>query len=288
MKKVKISLTKEKGCDNQELHKIHSWLHKMQLQKNTHRSLEKALEILLSFMPYNQEMGTLELSERSGFHKSTVSRLLHVLESYGFLQQNPQNRKFTIGPSIVELGGAFNQSLDSHLIRIAIPHIDRLRNTLGETVVLEVGAPKNTIIGYMAEGGGPIRIKESVGGRHWYHAAAGAKSILAFSTPEFREGILKEKMIRCTSNTMTDRKMLEDELERIMRQGFSFDNEERNVGIRAFGCPIFNHEKKPVAAVVVAGSSQNITWDKRSRFVPKIKDTAAEISSCLLYEEGDS
>ena len=259
----------------------------MQLQKDTHRSLEKALELLLFFMPYNQEMGTLELSERSGFHKSTVSRLLHVLKSYGFLQQNPQTRKFTLGPSIVELGWAVNQSLNSHLIRIAIPYIDRLRNILGETVVLEVGAPKNTIIGYMAEGAGPIRIKETVGGRHWYHAAAGAKSILAFSTPEFRERILKEKMIRCTSHTLTDRKMLERELERIKQQGFSFDNEERNTGIRAFGCPLFNNEKRPVAAVVVAGSSQNITWDKRSRFVPKMKDTAAEISSRLLYE-GDS
>lgn len=254
-------------------------------QKNStsHRSLEKALAILLSFSPYNQEAGTLELSEKSGFHKSTVSRLLHVLETYGFVQQNPQSKKFTLGPSIVELGGAVKQSLSSHLVRCAIPYLDRLRNILGETVVLEVASPRNTIIGYVAEGTGPIRLKESVGGRHWYHAAAGAKAILAFSSPEFKERLLKEKMVRCTANTITDRKILERDLERTRRRGFAFDDEERNAGIRAFGCPIFDPERRPVAAAVLAGSSQNITWDKRSRFIPELKNTAAQISARVLY-----
>ena len=254
----------------------------MQQQKDTHRSLEKALEMLLAFTPYNQEVGTIELGDRLGFHKSTVSRLLHVLASRGFLQKNPQTKKFTLGPSIVELAWAVNQSLNSHLVRIAIPYIDHLRNTVGETVVLEVAFPNNTIIGYMAEGAGPIHIKETVGGRHWYHAAAGAKAILSFSPPEFRSRVLTGKMVRCTPHTITDRKRVERELERIRKQGFAFDNQERNVGIRAFGCPIFNRERRPVAAVVVAGSSQSITWAKRSRFVPKMKDTAAEISARLM------
>jgi len=56
-----------------------------------------------------------------------------------------------------------------------------LRNSLEETIVLEVASVRAQIIGYMAEGPGPIRIKETIGGRHWYHAAAGAKAILAFS-----------------------------------------------------------------------------------------------------------
>jgi IclR family KDG regulon transcriptional repressor len=256
----------------------------MQRLSDTHRSLEKALELLLAFAPYNQEVGTVELGKRLGFHKSTVNRLLHVLASYGFLQQNPQTKKFILGPSIVELGGAVNQSLNTQLIRAAIPPIDQLRNTCGETVVLEVAAPKNTIIGYIAEGSGPIRIKETIGSRHWYHAAAGAKAILAFSTPEFRDEVLKEKMVRCTSHTMTDQRIVERELKRIRRQGFSFDNEERNAGIRAFGAPVFNHEKRPVAAIAVAGPSQKITWEHRSTIVPAMKKTAAEISARLHYK----
>ena len=68
-------------------------VHYMQQKVLTHRSLEKALEILLAFLPHNAEMGTVELSEIVGFHRSTVNRLLHVLEKYGFVQQNPDTKK---------------------------------------------------------------------------------------------------------------------------------------------------------------------------------------------------
>jgi len=64
----------------------------MRQENSTHRSLEKALEILLSFAPHNPEMSTQELSDKLGFHRSTVNRVLHVLEKYGFMQQNPETR----------------------------------------------------------------------------------------------------------------------------------------------------------------------------------------------------
>ena len=257
----------------------------MQYSKNTHHSLEKALKLLLSFMPYNQQAGTLELSSRLGLDKSTVSRLLGVLESYGFLQQNLQTRKFTLGPSISELGWALNESLNSHLIRVAIPLVDQLRNSLEETIVLEVASGQSTIIGYMAEGPGPIRIKETIGGRHWYHAAAGAKAILAFSPVEFRNDILQQELIRCTPNTTVDRNALEKEMRVIRRQGFSFDDEERNIGIRAFGCAVFNHEGKPVAGLVAAGPLQRITWNRRSAIIPLLKEAATQLSEQLGYRE---
>lgn len=257
----------------------------MQYSKTTHHSLEKALKLLLSFMPYNQQAGTLELSSRLGLEKSTVSRLLGVLESYGFLQQNLQTKKFTLGPSISELGWALNESLNSHLIRVAIPLVDQLRNSLEETIVLEVASGQSTIIGYMAEGPGPVRIKETIGGRHWYHAAAGAKAILAFSSVEFRDEILQQELIRCTPNTMVDRSALEKEMRLIRRQGFSFDDEERNIGIRAFGCPVFNHEGKPVAGLVAAGPIQRITWPRRSAIIPLLKEAATRLSEQLGYRE---
>ena len=134
-----------------------------------------------------------------------------------------------------------------------------MRNSLEETVVLEVASGRSSIIGYMAEGPGPVRIKGTIGGRHWYHAAAGAKVILAFSPEKFKDEILRRELIRCTPNTIVDQNALEKEIKLIRRRGFSFDNEERNIGIRAFGCPVFNHEGKPVAGLVAAGSLQRIT-----------------------------
>jgi IclR family KDG regulon transcriptional repressor len=256
----------------------------MQQSLATHRSLEKALEILLAFAPHNAELGTVELSERVGFHRSTVNRVLHVLERYGFVQQNPDTKKFILGPSIVDLGSAVRRSLNGNLTGIARPFIDALRTRLGETVVLEVATPACTVMAYIAEAPGPIRLKETAGARHGYNAAAGAKSILAHSPEEFQNRILAQKLMRFTPRTITEPGALQKHLKEVRRQGFAFDDEERNSEIRAFGCPVFNHEGSPVASVVVAGPIHRITWKRHSEIVPPLKETAARISEQLYYK----
>ena len=67
----------------------------------THRAVEKCLDILMSFAPHNQEMGTIEMSVKMDINKSTASRLLHVLARKGFLQQNLKTKKFQLGPSAI-------------------------------------------------------------------------------------------------------------------------------------------------------------------------------------------
>jgi DNA-binding IclR family transcriptional regulator len=248
-------------------------------------STEKALEILLSFTPYNQETGTVEISQKLGFHKATVSRILHTLTSYGLLQQDAQTKKFRLGQSAITLGLAVNQSINNDMVLLAKPYIDALRDVLKETVVLEVVSGRSAVIAYIAEGPGPIRIKGTVGDRRPVHAAAGAKAILAFSPPEMKERFLKEKMRRLTPNTITNPDVLLDQLQEIRRQGFAFDNEEVNLGINAVGVPIFNHEGRPVAAVVVAGLSRRITWEGASPIASHIKETAAKISDRLYYNK---
>ena len=93
----------------------------MQHANGTHRSVEKALEILLSFIPNNTGIGTFELSKTLGFHRSTVNRLLHVMEKSGFVEQNPDTKKFVLGHSILELAAALHQSLCGNLTQIAVP-----------------------------------------------------------------------------------------------------------------------------------------------------------------------
>jgi IclR family KDG regulon transcriptional repressor len=228
-------------------------------------------------------MGTVEISKKLGFHKATVSRILLVLIRYGFLQQNPQTKKFLLGPSITSLGWAINHFLNTNLVHIAKPYIDELRTSLNETIVLEVLAGTSTVMAYIAEGPQRVRIAGTIGDRIPIHAAAGAKAILAFSPPEVTDSLLNGAMPRFTPNTITDPEMFQRQLQVIRRQGFSFDNEEIDIGINAVGAPIFNYEERPVAAVVVAGPSPRVTWDSDSPIAARLKDTAAKISAQLHY-----
>lgn len=246
-------------------------------------SIEKALEILLLFTPYNQELGTGEISRKLGIHKATASRILRTLTEKGFLRQDPESRKFTLGPAVSDLGRAYNNSLSANLVHLAKPYLEALRNDLGETVVLEILSGSSTVMAYVAEGPQRVRIAGTVGDRLPVHAAAGAKAILAFSTPEMVEKLLSGGMPRLTPNTITDPAAYRKELEKTRRRRYSVDREEIDVGINAIGTPIFDHNGDPVAAVVVAGPAQRVTGKRGSPMVRRVMKTAEEITRILHY-----
>lgn len=249
-------------------------------------SIEKALEVLLAFTPYNQEMGTGEISEKLGLHKATASRILNTLEQKGFLQRNPETRKFSLGPAVAYVGRAYSNGLGANLVHLAKPFLDALRNRLGETVVLEVLTGAGTVMAYVAEGPQRVRIAGTVGDRLPVHAAAGSKAVLAFSPPELVEKLLEGGMERFTANTITEKAVFLKQLDQVRQRGYSVDREEIDVGINAVGAPVFDHAGEAVAAVVVAGPAQRITGKRDSRVVVGVKETAEEISRRLGYPGG--
>ncbi|MBW2028725.1 MAG: IclR family transcriptional regulator [Deltaproteobacteria bacterium] len=256
----------------------------MRQNRDKTNSIEKALRVLSCFVPYNEELGTVEIAKRLGFHKATVSRILLILAAQGYLRQDPETRKFSLGPAVIELGTAIHRSLSNNLTNIAKPHVDKLRNSLRETIVLEVVRGKNAIIAYVAEGPGPIRIKGTIGDMRPAHAAAGAKAILAFSPPDMKARLLSTHLEPLTPNTITEPEILHRQLEEIRKQGFAIDREEVNVGINAVGVPVFDYQGKPVAGVVAAGLSQAINWGDESPLVSMLKDSASRISKELCFK----
>ena len=254
----------------------------MQSKAKTHHSLEKALDLLQVFNPFNQELGTLEIAAKAGLHRSTASRLLRVLNDRGFLARDSKSKKYSLGPAVAQLAHSLNRSLNSRLVRIAAPYLEKLRNQVGETVVLEQLKGDHTIIVYVAEGPGPVFLKGSVGNRRALHAAGGGKAILANSPPELVQKILSEPLEAFTRNTVTDPEKLRSELVTIKNRGFAFDREETNHGINAIGVPILGPEGSAIAAVVVAGGTQTVSWRKGTSFVPSMLEASQPISDQLV------
>jgi DNA-binding IclR family transcriptional regulator len=252
---------------------------------NKNNAIEKALKILSTFIPYNQESSTTEISRKLGFHKATVSRILLTLTEHGFLEQNNQTKKFRLGPAAMNLGIAVRRSLKTDLVHIAKPFIDELRDQLEESVLLEILTRDHTIIAYIAEGPRRVRLAGTIGDYLPIHAAAGAKAILAFSPPEVKDYFLNRKMPRLTPYTITDPQMLDHQFQEIRDSGISFDKEEHDLDINAIGVPVFNGEKNPVAAVVVAGPQTRVICNADSPIVARLKETAARISARLFFEK---
>ncbi len=248
-------------------------------------SIEKALAILMEFTGSNHEMGTVELSQKLGFHSATVSRILQILKQKGFLQLSSRTRKFTLGPSTFELGKTIFRSFNGNLLTIAMPYLVDLREQVGETVVLETMSGANPVVTYIAQGRRSMSILPNIGDRVPIHVSPGAKAMIAFSGSKSIDGLLNKKMHAFTSHTITDKETLKRQLAKIRRAGVAFCREEMAIGVNAIGAPIFDHANRAVAAVVVAGLATRLKLDMSSSAVVFLKKTARDISAQLFHQE---
>jgi IclR family transcriptional regulator, KDG regulon repressor len=246
-------------------------------------SAEKALNILLAFTPHNTEMGTTEVSVKLGLHKSTTSRLIKLLVATHFLQQNPITKKYMLGRSAQKIGNATTRSLDSRLLAIAQPCLAELSRQTGESVALELLSGTNVVLAMHVEGPSHIRFNFQQGELLPINVAAGAKVILAHSTPEFLEICLQQEFERFNDNTIVSKDDYRRLLQEIRQTGIAYDRGERYQDTHAIAVPISNSAGPPKVAVVIAGPAFRLNDQFLKSVLAPLRQTAEKISKLLFY-----
>lgn len=242
-------------------------------------SVHKALNLLEAFIPLNEEISALDMSRVVGLNRSTTSRLLATLRDRGFVDQNPMNKKFSLGLKINELHQSFESSVHWRLVARAKPLMDELRDSLEESILLGIPSKDGVFVSHIAEGTGPLRLNSNIGTMNPYHTGAGGKILLAFSSQDFQNKILESKLQQRTPNTLSKPVKLKTELSEIVQQGYAVDREENHLGIRGVAVPIFDRNNHVIASLIVAGSSHTVCEDRTKDFFEKLRTTAQKISS---------
>lgn len=244
-------------------------------------SAEKVLKLLMAFSASNMEMGTTELSERLGMHKSTTSRLIKTLVSTGFLQQNPTTRKYLLGMSAYRMGYAATRTLNTRLLAVSHPYLYSLAQQTGESVAMEMVSGINIILASQVEGPSHLRFNFQQGEVVPINVAAGAKAILAHSSADFRETCLQGEFKRFNKRTIVSKQKYRELLKQIKTTGVSYDRGERYTDIHAMAVPILLADGSPKAAVVIAGPASRLTDAFLKSADRPLRETAAKISELL-------
>ncbi len=253
---------------------------------NDYLSVQKALQILMVFIPHNQEMGTTEISRRLSLNKSTISRLLRVLVHYGFLQHDQRTKKFRLGATAAKMGMSIQHSLEGQIAGIAQPYIDELRNSIGESVALETWHRNSTVLAYRAEASRPRRaFLLQQGDRIDAHVSGGVKVILAYSSPEVVEDTLKGPFQQYTSNTITDPDKIKAQLPKIRNDGYFISKGLRHLDSDIITVPVFNYTDMPVAAISLFTTPDRLSGLIDADVVGRLKRAAEQVSSKLLYSD---
>jgi DNA-binding IclR family transcriptional regulator len=95
--------------------------------------VSRAFDVLRCFEGHEARLGNLEISNRCGLPRSTVSRLTHTLTRMGQLVYLPRDQKYRIGPSAVAMSTSMMKGLQlRNLIRQRLQDVaEQLPGTVG-------------------------------------------------------------------------------------------------------------------------------------------------------------
>jgi len=246
------------------------------------QSITRALELLEVFSIEEPELNLTDISRRLDLNPSTTFRVLVTLHARGYVEQNPDNRKYRLGAACLGLGGVFLSQSDIRTQALLV--LRNLRDDCKETVHLGVLAGPEVVYLEKLDPLQPIGFMGSrIGGRVPAHCTALGKAMLAYKTEaEVRQLYAGPDLPRLTPNTITDLEELLCELGRIRRCGYALDDEENEPGVTCVAVPVRDYAQNAVNAISVSGPTARIGHAiVEQGLIARVKEAGQAISSRL-------
>lgn len=238
--------------------------------RQTVRSVERALDVLLCFSGREGDLGVTQIAERVGLSKSTVHRMLAALEAKGFVNRNAETERYRLGLKALELASTFLISHD--LAESAYHEMERLRDQVGETVSLYVRDGNERVRIQKVEGRQSLRRVVHLGQRLPLYLGASGKVLLAWCPKAERERILAAG--RAEGFEITN---LVSELQRVWEQGWAFSSQEREDGIASVAAPVLDRNGYAVGALAISGPVHRLDSGTVATYAPALVQSAKTI-----------
>lgn len=245
------------------------------MTKTTQTSFE-IVEALLEL----ERSGVAELADHVDKPTSTVHDYLQGLEEIGCAVK--EDGTYRVGSRFLSIGERMRNQLE--IYNIAKPELQDMAATTGEHASLMIEENNYGIVLYTATGENAVQLDIHDGVATKLHTTALGKSILAHIGPEEVESILDRYILSDrTSNTITEKAELLDELEGIRDQGYALDREELFEGMHGVGVPIVV-ANEVLGAIGIYGPTGRITEAEITDELSKtLKETANIIEVSLKY-----
>jgi DNA-binding IclR family transcriptional regulator len=244
--------------------------------------LDRAVLILEALAAAGPDLSLFELSERLDLHKSTIHRLLMVLERHHLVEKSPQSGRYGLGLRLFELGNRAVTRLG--IAERAHPHLKRLAAETGETAHLCILDEGEVLYLEKVESAQTVRVPSSTGQRNPAHCTAVGKALLAYLPDGELERLVRTRGLRArTRNTITSLAELRRELKLVRERGYAIDDEEIEEGLKCVGAPVRDHSGRVAASLSIAGPAFRVTKAKLPPLAALVTRTAHELSTELGY-----
>jgi PcaR/PcaU/PobR family beta-ketoadipate pathway transcriptional regulator len=243
------------------------------------QSVNRAFAIMELFSERRPALSVSEIAELTGLNRSTCYRFCQTLKAIGYLEE-VEMRRFRPGLKAISLARAALSSRE--LPELALPYLRELQRTVGEAVNMSL--LDGTDVVYVARilSDHLITLRLYVGSRLPAYATSMGRAILAFLPEQETEAILdRSELLAITEHTITDRRRLKAELQRIRGRGYATNDQEMAIGLRGVAAPILSSTGRPVAAINLSIPRPLGPTEIEESLAPRLLETAAAISALV-------
>jgi DNA-binding IclR family transcriptional regulator len=242
------------------------------------QAVDRAIALLKVIAESAAPQTALELARTCNINRSTAWRLLRTMEYHGLVDRNPVTQRYSIGSAAVSIGGAAAGGDD--ILRRARPLLAELAALTGEAANLSM--LERTHLVSVEQVDPPYSTLPSWTGKELpLHATSGGKIFLAWMTSGERQASLQKSLQRFTERTITDRDLLDRDLKKVRRNGYSLCAREYDHFTSGASAPVFGPQGTPIAVVSVWGPAQRNPYARLNEHGKAAARTASQLTDLL-------
>jgi DNA-binding IclR family transcriptional regulator len=243
-------------------------------------AVERAVRILLMLSTSARGMNLAEIASATGWHKSSVHKILMTLSHFGFLDRDEATKRYVLGIELVRCGRTVLNNLQIH--QSAKSFLIELADYSGETANLAIVRGNKIVVVDIAEASVALRVSPPIGVVDSLTAKSTGKAVLAWLPEDRVKEIIKmEGLPAETKNSVANVKLYQNELAAVRKQGYAIDNEEFQDGISAVSAPVINSEKQVVGTLSIIGPASRMTKEKLHLYGKKCAQAAMQLSALI-------
>ena len=233
-------------------------------------SVDSAL-LLASLLQQEGAMRVTGVAARLGVSVSTAHRLLGMLVYRDFAEQLP-DRRYAAGPVLRR--GPVQQASVAALREVALPHLRRLVDAVGETANVMVLAGPDVRFVATVESGQVLRVGDRTGRTLPAHLSSGGKAVLATLGAEELAAVLEPLDDAAAAR-------VERELRAVRRRGFAVNDQDTEAGLIAVGVAVPPAGGFSCAALSLAAPTARYSRDRLPVWGAALAEAAGAVARDL-------
>ncbi|NKC30794.1 IclR family transcriptional regulator [Roseomonas sp. BU-1] len=243
------------------------------------RSVLMAVRVLEAMALAGGPLRVSDLARQLAEPKGRVHRHLVTLRQAGLVAQEETTERYHLTWRMFQIGQAAGEQFD--LKRVAEAAMHRLRDAVGQSVLLAVPTGGDPLVVHALEAPNKVLISVQPGNRPAAHCSAQGRVMLAFGPPDALARTLAGRLEPLTPHSLTDVPSLRARLEKVRGRMWETAPSEALLGINVLAAPIFAAGEVLVGSLGIVGSVQFVQDPPAPAMLAALQQAAAEISARL-------